>query len=852
MLERYTEDQLKIAGLHYFKGDQLACNVWIKKYALKLKNENYYLELTPDDTIQRIAKEIHRIEKKYPNPLSYEEIYESLKNFRSFIFGGSIQFGLGNTDQISSLGNCFFIDNGSDSYGGIFNIDESLVQLMKRRGGVGITMEHLRPATASVNNAAQSSTGATSFMDRYSHSTREVAQDGRRGALMITMHINHPDIMDFIMKKDDLTKVTGANVSVKVTDEFMTAVERDEDYLLRWPVESVQPKMDEKLTYNKLHRMEDGSYVRRVKAKEIWNSIVKQAHKNAEPGVLFWDNVIKESPADMYADQGFKTLGTNPCGEVPLSPYDSCRLGSINLYTLVEDPFTKDAKIDWSELAKRSKFAQRFMDDIVDAEEEKIILILKKIIKDKEPKDLKRVEREVWEKVLKVLRSGRRTGVGVLGLGDMFAALDMKFGTPKSTELAEQIHKVIAINCYRESVNLAKERGKFPIWDADKEAMNPFIRRVIAENFDNKEYELYLKYGRRNIANLSIAPTGSLAILAQTTSGIEPVFKVFYRRRRKVNPGEEGVKITFVDDNGDSWEEYNVIHYPFIQWLITTSPDKKFTFKQANEFLKDLPEKELDELVKDSPWGFSESHSIDYLEKVRMQGAIQKWIDHSISVTHNLPEKITVKEVNDIYFHAWKSGCKGLTIYREGSRTGVLLSKKEKEDSEFKETSAPKRPRVLEADYYVATAKGIKFAVIVGLWPGTNRPYEVFAFENPPMLKNTRGKTIKVKKGEYKFVNGEFEIENINLASSMVEEKTLTLSASMLLRHGAPIKYVNHIITKIDENLSSFSSAVRRCLSRYIVEEINGEACPNCGDKLIMQDGCVKCMNSDCGFSRCG
>lgn len=854
MVERYTEDQLKIAGLQYFRGDILATNVWIKKYALKSKTENYYLELTPDDTIKRLAKEIHRIELKYPNPLSYEEIYESFKNFKAFIFGGSIQFGLGNADQISSLGNCFFIDNGSDSYGGIFNIDESLVQLMKRRGGVGITLEHLRPATATVNNAAQSSTGATSFMNRYSESTREVAQDGRRGALMITMHINHPDIVDFIMKKDDLTKVTGANVSVKVTDEFMSAVERDEDYLLRWPVESTQSKVFEKYTYNKLHRTETGAYVRRVKAREIWNTIIKQAHKNAEPGVLFWDNVIKESPADMYADLGFKTLGTNPCGEVPLSPYDSCRLGSINLYTLVEDPFTKDARIDWAELAKRAKNAQRFMDDVVDAEEEKILLILAKIDADLEPDHLKRVERETWEKVLKVLRNGRRTGVGVLGLGDMFAALGIKFGTPKATELAEQIHKVIAINSYRESVNLAKERGCFPIWNADKEAINPFIRRIISENFDNNEYEKYLKHGRRNIATLSIAPTGSLAIESQTTSGIEPVFKVFYRRRRKVNPGEEGVKISFVDENGDSWEEYNVIHYPFIEWFAKSNSHdhKKFTFEQYCEILKGLPEEELTRLVEKSPWSGSESHSIDYLEKVRMQGFIQKWIDHSISVTHNLPEKISVKEVNDIYFQGWKAGCKGLTIYREGSRTGVLLSKKEKEENEFKETNAPKRPRVLEADYYVATAKGVKFAVIVGLWPGTNRPYEVFAFENPPMFKNTRGKTIKVKKGQYKFVNGEFEIENINLASSMVEERTLTLSASMLLRHGAPIKYVNHIITKIDENISSFSSAVRRCLSKYIVEEVDGEACPNCGDKLIMQDGCVKCVNPSCGFSKCG
>jgi ribonucleoside-diphosphate reductase alpha chain len=851
MVERYTEDQLRQSGLQYFKGDILATNVWIKKYALKSKTENYYLELSPDETIKRLAKEIHRIEQKYPNPLSYEEIYESFKNFKSFIFGGSIQFGLGNVDQISSLGNCFFIDNGSDSYGGIFNTDESLVQLMKRRGGVGITLEHLRPATATVNNAAQSSTGATSFMDRFSNSTREVAQDGRRGALMITMHINHPDILDFIMKKDDLTKVTGANVSVKVTDEFMNAVEKDEDYLLRWPVESSQPRMLEKFTYNKLHRTEDGSYVRRVKAREIWNTIVKQAHKNAEPGVLFWDNVIKESPADMYSNLGFKTLGTNPCGEVPLSPYDSCRLGSINVYTLVEEPFTKDARIDWAELAKRAKFAQRFMDDIVEAEEEKILLILNKIDQDKEPEELKRTEREVWEKVLKVLRNGRRTGVGILGLGDMFAALGMRFGTPEATELAEKIHKVIAINSYRESVNLAKERGCFPIWDADKEAINPFIRRVISENFDNKEYEKYLQYGRRNIANLSIAPTGSLAILAQTTSGIEPVFKIFYHRRRKVNPGEEGVKVSHVDENGDSWEEYNVIHYPFIEWF-SAQTDGKMTFNGAKVFLESQGEEELNNLVAQSPWAKSESHDIDYLEKVRMQGRIQKWIDHSISVTHNLPEKISIKEVNDIYFQGWKAGCKGLTIYREGSRSGVLISKKEKDTNEFKETHAPKRPRVLEADYYVATVKGAKFAVIVGLWPGTNRPYEVFAFENPPMMKNTRGKTVKVKKGEYKFINGEFEIPNLQLASTRIEERTLTLSASMLLRHGAPINHVNHVISKIDSNIASFSAAIRRYLSRYVEEEINGEGCPNCGDKLIMQDGCVKCVNPECGYSRCG
>jgi ribonucleoside-diphosphate reductase alpha chain len=847
MGERYTEGQLKEIGLQYFNKDLLATNVWLKKYALKEKNTENYLEKSPDETIQRVAHEIHRIEQKYKNSLSYEEIYDALKNFGKFIFGGSILFGVGNKDQVSSLGNCFFIDNGADSYGGIFNIDESLVQLMKRRGGVGITLEHLRPASAGVNNAAQSSTGATSFMDRYSNSTREVAQDGRRGALMITMHVNHPDIIDFIMKKDDLAKVTGANVSVKVTDEFMRAVENDEDYVLRFPVESVQPHLTEQLSYNKLHKMEDGTYVRRVKAREVWNTIVRQAHKNAEPGVLFWDNVIKESPADMYADLGFKTLGTNPCGEVPLSPYDSCRLGSINLYTLVEDPFTPDAQIDWSELAYRAHLAQRFMDDIVDLEEEKIIQIIAKIDADKEPDFLKRVEKDTWEKVLDVLRKGRRTGIGVLGLGDMLAAIGVKFGTPEATKIAEEIQKIIAVNSYRESVKLAEERGCFPIWNADKEAGNPFIRRIISENFDNKEYKNYLVHGRRNIATISIAPTGTLALICQCTSGIEPVFKIFYRRRRKINPNETGTKVSFTDENGDCWEEYNVIHYPFITWF--QMQETRFTFNGARTFLEGLDEEAFEKLVATSPWAGAESHAIDYIEKIKMQGAIQKWVDHSISVTHNLPEKITLKEVNDIYFQGWKSGCKGLTIYREGSRMGVLISKKEVED--FKENHAPKRPKTLEADYFVVTVKGIKFAVIVGLWPKTNRPFEVFAFENPPSLKNTRGVITKVKKGHYKFVNGEFEIPNLNLAAGRVEERTLTLSASMLLRHGAPIKYVNHVITKIDENVTSFSSALRRCLTKYI-DEPEGEVCPNCGEKLIMQDGCVKCFNEDCGYSRCG
>jgi len=1311
MGEIFLEKDLQESALKYFNGDLLASNVWIKKYALKNK-EGYYEELSPDGTIKRITKEIYRIEVEHPNPLSYEEIYETLKDFKYFIFGGSILFGCGNKNAVSSLGNCFFIDNGADSYGGIFNLDESMVQLMKRRGGVGITLEHLRPNTALVNNSAHSSTGAVSFMNRFSTSTREVAQDGRRGALMISMDCNHPNIDEFILSKDDLTKITGANISVKITDDFMNAAKNDEDYILSWPIKN-KISLKEQIPYNKLIKLNDDSYVKRIKAKDIWNIIIKQAHKNAEPGILFWDNIIKESPADSYKKFGFETRGTNPCitgdtlvavadgrnsvsikqlaeegndipvyclndkekieiqlmrnpritgynvpiyevkldsgdsikctsnhkirlkdgsykeakdlkygdslhistisyhpivsdknkthkknyrwinsgeeiygkgfsehrliyefnngvilenniihhkdfnslnnnvdnlkmmskkdhdeyhasfmigdknpyfkmtddwkrsfashpglsdrsayqisneelikkgiefakslgrrfsdtewenyaqknnlpkfireyrgfnnssefglyianllefeynnedhrtivrykkaiengytakivngvlsvertceecgnkfwayydqrehsicsmscsnlyvnkntdtnirrtetinkvckikgeqkskdqvriysnlkfelgrdpwqtewsakckelkvsdrlktkyglksyaeikeyaksynhkvvsvtlignenvyngtidkyhnfftifkpfdevnqinqliinqlncGEVPLASHDSCRLGSINLFNFVENPFTKKAKFDWDKLNKIAKISQRFMDDIVDLEEKKILDIIKKVENDQEDYEIRRTELNLWKKILDVLKKGRRTGLGILGLADTFAALNIDYGTKESTKFAEDIQKCIVINSYKESIKLAKERGCFPIWNADLEAGNPFIRRVIVENFDNKEYDEYLKYGRRNIANIAIAPTGSLASLTQTTSGIEPVFKIFYRRRRKINPNESDSKISFVDQNGDSWEEYSIIHYPFIEWVKINS-DGKFTFNDAKVFLENLSEEDFNKLIAKSPWAKSESHNIDYIEKINMVGLMTKFIDHSVSMTINLPEKITIEEVNNIYFHGWKAGCKGLTIYRENSRSGVLLSKKEDED--FKETKAPKRPKILESDYYVAKAEGKDFAVVVGLFKG--KPYEIFAFENPPMNKNVKGKTIKVKKGHYKFVNGEFEIENLQLAAERKEERTLTLTASMLLRYGAPINHINHVITKIDENITSFSSVVRRYLSRYITEELNGESCPECGEKLIMQDSCIKCVNPDCMYSKC-
>ena len=848
--ETYEVDQLTEAALSYFKGDTLASNVWINKYALKENGK--YKELSPKQTIERIVNEIHRMESKFPNPLPKEEIQEHLENFKNFIFGGSILFGLGNNNQISSLGNCFFVDNGADSYGGIFNIDETMAQLMKRRGGVGVTIENLRPSKAGVNNSAQSSTGAVSFMDRFSSTTREVAQDGRRGALMISGHVNHPDTPAFIVKKDDLTKVTGANVSLKITDEFMKAAEVDQDYILHWPTTGTQPKITEQLPYYQLYKREDGTYVKRVKAKEVWESLIHQAWKNAEPGVLFWDNIIRESPADCYADVGFTTKGTNPCGEVPLSPFDSCRLGSINLSNMVIKPYKKTAKLDWELLIRVSRFAQRVMDDIVSLEEEKVKQIIKKIKSDPEPAYLKAVELKTWETVLDVLQKGRRTGIGVLGLGDMLAKLGIQYGSKRATKLIDKLFEVIAVNCYKETVNLADERGAFPIWDYNKEANNPFLTRVISNNFDNKEYERYVAKGRRNIALLSIAPTGTLAIEARTTSGIEPVVFMKSLRRKKINPSDEGARVDFVDPNGDSWQEFDVFHYEFVQWFKQSKQSNFLSKSQSDEslteYLSSLEDDELNELILESPWANSESHNIDYLEKVRMQGIIQKWIDHSISVTHNLPQDIKEEEVSKIYYEAWKAGCKGCTIYREGSRTGVILSTKTKDD-EFKETTAPKRPKELEADYYAAKAAGRDFAVIIGKWPGTNKPYEVFAFENPPSNKNTHGKVVKIKKGHYKFINGEFAIEELQLAADRIEQKTLCLTASMLLRHGAPVPHVINVIKKIDENITSFSSVVRRYLTRYIDDEIQEEKCPLCGGELVREEGCVHC--NSCEYSKC-
>ncbi|NJO91675.1 MAG: hypothetical protein HC831_23955 [Chloroflexia bacterium] len=560
---------------------------------------------------------------------------------------------------------------------------------------------------------------------------------------------------------------------------------------------------------------------------------------------------IMDKPFDEVNQHKQFIINTLNCGEVTLSSHDSCRLGSINIFNMIKKPFSAEAKMDWPKLAKVARFAQRMMDDIVLLEEERINQIIEKIKKDPEAEDVKRNELNTWNKVLTVLRNGRRTGVGILGLGDAMAGLGIQYGSKEGTKFGEQVMKVIAIESYKESVELAKERGAFSVWNADMEAGNPYLSRVISNNFDNKEYNDYLTYGRRNIANLSIAPTGSLAIISHTTSSMEPVFKIYYHRKRKINPNEKDAKATFVDQNGDSWEEYNVIHYPFVEWYQHKFGDDDYTFPDALNYLQNLDEESLDQLVAESPWAGSEAHTIDYIEKIDMQGAIQKWVDHSISVTHNLPEDISVEKTNEIYFRGWKAGCKGITIYREGSRTGVLTTKKEKKPEKFQESHAPKRPRVLEADYYAATSKGVEYAMIVGLLEG--KPYEIFAFENPPVYKNTKGKIIKIKKGHFKFVNGDFEIDSLELAAEREHERTVTLMASGLLRHGTPIPFVIKTIKKIDENISSFSSVVRRYLSRYIDDEvIDGESCPNCGDKLITESGCVRCVNPECSYDRCG
>lgn len=841
-MKTYSYQEAENASLEYFEGDELAARVWITKYALKDSEGNLY-EKSPAQMIQRIAKEIARIEQKYPNPLSENELIDLLEGFRYIVPQGSPMTGIGNYLQIASLSNCFVvgIDGNSDSYGGIFKIDEEQVQLMKRRGGVGHDLSHIRPKGSPVKNSALTSTGLVPFMERFSNSTREVAQGGRRGALMLTASISHPDSEDFIDAKLEQGKITGANVSVRIGDDFMKAATNNEDFLLRYPTDSAKP-----------------SFTKEIKAKQLWDKIIHNAWKSAEPGVLFWDTILKESIPDCYADLGFKTLSTNPCGEIPLCAYDSCRLLAINLYSYVKNPFTPKASFDFELFAKHVKYAQRIMDDIIDLEAEKIDAILQKIGSDPESDDIKRTERELWEKIRKKTLLGRRTGIGITAEGDMIAAMGLRYGTEEATRFAVEVQKTLALNAYRGSVELAKQRGAFEIYDAQREVNNPFIQRI--KEADPKLYEEMVQVGRRNIALLTIAPTGSTSIMTQTSSGIEPVFMPVYLRRRKINPSDKDAQVDWVDEMGDSWEEYIVYHHKFLTWMKVNGYDTSKKYSQ----------KEIDQLIAKSPYYKATANDVNWVEKVKMQGAIQKWVDHSISVTINLPEDTTEELVNELYVTAWRSGCKGCTVYREGSRAGVLVSTSEKEK---KVVSTPTsqdplvRPTALDADVVRFQNNKEKWIAFVGLKDG--KPYEIFTGLNdedegilvPKSV--SQGKIIKnydedgTKHYDFQFQNKrglKVTIEGLDLKFNP-EFWNYAKLISGVLRYGMPIEQVVNLVQGLDlddESISTWKNGVERALRKYIVsgQKAGGQKCPNCGQEtLVYQEGCLICTN--CGSSKC-
>jgi ribonucleoside-diphosphate reductase alpha chain len=838
----YTYEEVLASAIDYFGGDELAANVWLNKYALKDSHGNIY-DRTPDDMHRRIARELARVEQKYANPMSEEEIYTALQNFRYIIPQGGPMAGIGNPHQVVSLSNCFVIghDHLADSYGGVIKMDEEQVQLMKRRGGVGHDLSHIRPKGSPVMNSALTSTGVVPFMERYSNSTREVAQDGRRGALMLTISVNHPDAEHFIDAKLDGTKVTGANVSVKVTDDFMQAAIEGKTFIQQYPIDSSTP-----------------TYTKQIDAAALWKKIIHNAWASAEPGVLFWDTVQREAIPDCYADLGFRTISTNPCGEIPLCPYDSCRLIAINLYSFVRNPFTPEATFDFEAFQKYAAMAQRIMDDIVDLELEKIEQILAKINADPEDEEVKRTERILWEKIQDKCTKGRRTGVGITGEGDMLAALGYVYGTQEAIDFSVDVHKSLALNAYRESVEMAKQRGAFPIYDAQREENNPFVQRI--KEADPELYADMIQHGRRNIALLTIAPTGTTSLMTQTTSGIEPAFMVSYKRRRKVNANDRKVKVDFVDEVGDSWEEYNVFHHKFITWLEANGQDPKAVAKYDQE--------ELQALIRQTPYYQATSNDVDWVAKVRMQGAIQKWIDHSISVTVNVPNDISEEMVAKIYETGWDSGCKGMTIYRDGSRSGVLVSsddKKKKKEDEFAETHAPKRPQKLEADVVRFTNDTDPWVSVVGLL--NDRPYEIFtgpARESFSVLKFVdKGWVIKNKEDngktryDFQYVDGDgYRITIEGLSRTFDQEYwNYAKLISGVLRHGMPLQHVVHMVGNLHldaASLNTWKNGVVRALKKYIPD---GTApvdtiCPECGDdSLVFQEGCLTCKS--CGYSKC-
>ncbi|MDD6687468.1 adenosylcobalamin-dependent ribonucleoside-diphosphate reductase [Sodaliphilus pleomorphus] len=845
----YTYEEAYEATLKYFGGDELAARVWTSKYALKDSLGHLY-ELTPDDMHHRIAHEIARIENKYPNPMSEEKIFGLIKHFRYIVPQGSPMAGIGNNFQVGSLSNCFVIglDGYPDSYGGILKIDEEQVQLMKRRGGVGHDLSHIRPKGSPVKNSALTSTGLVPFMERYSNSTREVAQDGRRGALMLTVSIKHPDSEAFIDAKMTEGKVTGANVSVRIDDDFMKAATEGKKYIQQYPVHADSPL-----------------YKKEIDASKLWGKIVHNAWKSAEPGVLFWDTIIRESVPDCYADLGFRTISTNPCGEIPLCPYDSCRLLAINLYSYVENPFTKEARFNFDLFKEHIGYAQRIMDDIIDLEMEKIEKILDKIKSDPETLEVKQTELNLWNKIRNKTLKGRRTGVGTTAEGDMIAAMGLRYGTEPATEFSVSVHRALALAAYRSSVNMAKERGAFEVYDAQREKNNPYINRL--KEADPELYDSMVKYGRRNIACLTIAPTGTTSIMTQTTSGIEPVFLPVYKRRRKVNPNDKDVHVDYVDSTGDAFEEYIVYHPKFVTWM------------QVNgiEVRHDYTQQQLDEIVAKSPYYKATSNDVDWVEKVKMQGAVQKWVDHSISVTINLPNDISEDMVNKLYVEAWKAGCKGCTVYRDGSRSGVLVTltsedkKKEKEKEAHymaEEEHILKRPIVLDADVVRFQNNKEKWIAFIGLIDG--RPYEIFtgiADDEEGIFcpkSVTKGKIIKVigedgeKRYDFQFVNKRGFKTTIEGLSEKFNPEFWNYAKliSGVLRYGMPIAQVLKLVSSLEldnQSINTWKMGVERALKKYLPNgtKAKGKKCPNCGQEtLIYQEGCLICTN--CGTSRCG
>lgn len=836
--EQNKEEILK-SCTEYFKGDTLAADVWINKYALRDGDKVY--ELNPDEMHRRLAREFARIEHKYKNPLSEDDIYELLKDFKYIIPQGSPMAGIGNNFQVVSLSNCFVIGNpaNSDSYGGILKIDQEQVQLMKRRGGVGHDLSHIRPKMSPVKNSALTSTGIVPFMERYSNTTKEVAQGGRRGALMLSISIKHPDAEDFIDAKMELNKITGANVSVKIDDEFMRCVVSGKPYKQQFPINSDNP-----------------SVIKEIDARELWKKIIHNAWQSAEPGVLFWDTIIRESVPDCYASFGFKTISTNPCGEIPLCAYDSCRLLAINLYSYVKHPFTPEAEFDFELFKQHVQKGQKLMDDLIDLEMEKIERILAKIESDPEPEGIKRTEKELWLNIKMKCLEGRRTGFGITAEGDMLAAMGLTYGTDEATAFAVEVQKTLACSAYRSSALMARDRGAFPIYDYKLEENNPFIQRL--KSADEELYSLMKQYGRRNIALLTIAPTGSVSICTQTSSGIEPAFLVSYRRRRKVNPNDSEATISFTDNEGQAWEEYNVLHHKFAVWA-------EINGYNVEDLVHKYTDEQLQEVIAKSPYNNATANCVNWVNKVKMQGAIQKWVDHSISVTVNIPKETSEEVVDKIYQTAWESGCKGMTIYRDGSRNGVLVSGSNKNNSTFTETKAPKRPKKLEADIIRFQNDKEKWIAVVGLYEG--RPYEIFSGKADSfVLPNSveKGWVIRVKEEDnlparydFQFLDNDGYKVTIEGLSRMFKKEYWNYAKliSGILRHGMPITNVIELISKLTldtDSINTWKNGIARALKKYVKDGtiVEGEKCPQCGGKIIYTNGCKQC--ADCGWSKCG